>query len=103
MKLTDKTLENFEGFLYQKYYLEGHNIILWFLKQYKTFQINAIVDFFDSVNIYINIKSKFGQRKQCERFSFSVKGQSSGFSYNSRQEATENAILTANKIYNENL
>lgn len=50
-----------------------------------------------------DIKSKFGQRKQCERFSFSVKCQSSGFRYNSRQEATENAILTANKIYNENV
>lgn len=88
MKLTDKALEHFEGFLYE----------------FDDTQLNAsIIEFFDSVNIFINIKSKFGQRKQCERFSFSVKGQSSGFRYNSRQEATENAILTANKIYNENI
>lgn len=59
-----------------------------------------IVDFFDSVGIYINIKSKFGQNKQCERFSYVIKNYNSGFIFNSRQEATIKAIKSANGIYN---
>ena len=60
-----------------------------------------IVDFFDSKGIYINIKSKFGQRKQCERFAYHVRHFNSGFIFNSRQEATIEAIKSANGVNNK--
>jgi len=59
-----------------------------------------IIEWLDSVKIFINIKSKFGQKKQCERFSFNVRNYNSGFMFNSRQEATEKAIEKAVEIYN---
>lgn len=66
--------------------------------------VNAItVEWFDSVGIFIDIKSKFGISKNKQIFSFSVKGSSSGFKYLSRQEATKEAIIKANNIYNEKI
>lgn len=64
-------------------------------------QNGLIVEWLDAVNIYINIKSKFGQRNQCERFSYTVRQFNSGYLYNSRQKAELNAIKFANDIYNK--
>ena len=60
-----------------------------------------IIEYLDSVGVYVNIKSKFGQRKQCERFSFIVKRYNSGFLFNSRPEAINAAIERANEIINK--
>ena len=63
-------------------------------------KIAIIIEWLDFIGFYINVKSKFGQRKQCERFSFSVKNYNSGFIFDSRNEATVGAIKKANEIYN---
>lgn len=60
-----------------------------------------IIEFFDSSEIYIEIKNKFGQRKQRQRFSFVVKRNNSGFIFDSRAEAISSAITEANEIYND--
>lgn len=89
-----------------------NDFITWLDKQYDIHYYNQecalntclnslIIEWFDSVNIYINIKSKFGQKKQCERFSFMVESYNSGFIFNSRNEATEEAIKKANYFYNK--
>lgn len=71
-----------------------------FMKLSETLQNALIIDFFDSVGIYVEIKNKFGQRKQCQRFSFIVKNYNSGFLFNSRTEATNAAIEKAVEIFN---
>ena len=60
-----------------------------------------IIDWLDSKKFFINIKSKFGQRKQCERFSFLIRNYNPGFIFNSRTEATKEAISKANYFYNQ--
>jgi len=60
-----------------------------------------IIEWLDSKKLFINIKSKFGQRKQCERFSFLIRNYNSGFLFNSRIEATKEAIKKADFFYNQ--
>jgi len=97
MTLTEKAKDDFTNWLYKEYDIHYYN-----QECALNTCLNAlIIDYFDSVNIYINIKSKFGQRKQCERFSFMVKEYNSGFIFNSRGEATEEAIKKANYFYNK--
>lgn len=67
----------------------------------KTITYALITEWLDSEGFYINIKSKFGQRKQCERFSFNIKTHNSGFMFNTRNEALEKAIGIANSFYNQ--
>ncbi len=65
--------------------------------------LNAlIVEFFDAQKIFINIKSKFGNNKQRERFSYNLFNFNSGFMWDSRQEALNEAIINANNFYNKN-
>ena len=72
-----------------------------FIKLPECCQNALIIEYLDSVGIYVNIKSKFGQRKQCERFSFIVKRYNSGFLFNSRTEAINAAIEKANDLINK--
>jgi hypothetical protein len=97
MALTDKSTYDFINWLDNKYDIHYYN-----QECALNVCLNAlIIEWFDSVNIYINIKSKFGQIKQCERFSFIVKTYNSGFIFNSRNEAIEEAIKKANFFYNK--
>ena len=59
-----------------------------------------IIDWLDSQKFFINVKSKFGQRKQCERFCFTVRNYNSGFVFNSRTQATKEAIKKSDFFYN---
>ena len=60
-----------------------------------------IIEWFDSIGIYITIKNKFGQNKQARIFWFSLnRGASNNEVYLSRLEATKKAIEKANEIYN---
>lgn len=90
MKLSGKCKEEFE----YNYNMSNFNELS------ETLQNALIIDFFDGVGIYIEIKNKFGQRKQCQRFSFIVKNYNSGFLFNSRTEATNAAIEKAVEIFN---
>jgi hypothetical protein len=60
-----------------------------------------IIDWFDSVWIYILIKAKFGQKRQKQLFWFHVQKFVGTIMYESRAEAIEQAIIKANTIYNE--
>lgn len=97
MILTGKTLDNFLEWVYKEYDYKLYDLEKLFPSHLLYY---LIIEWFDSVGIFINIKSKFGQRKQCERFSFNVENYNSGFLYNSRNEATKQAIIKANEIYN---
>ena len=99
MILTGKCKEAFE-----KRFLEKEKKFDFYNKNNKllndAIQNALIIDFFDSVGIYIEIKNKFGQRKQYQRFSFIVKNYNSGFLFNSRTEAINAAVAKANEIFN---
>jgi len=118
MKLTGKLKEGFLVWVMsQSNYTDNSNHLirsensergefLWYgnetdlLKEDKF--LNAlIIEYLDSAGVYVNIKSKFGQRKQCERFSFIVKRYNSGFIFNSRTEAINAAIEKANELINK--
>ena len=97
MTLTEKAKNNFINWLDKEYDIHYYN-----QECAIAICLNAlIIQWFDSVAIYINIKSKFGQKKQCERFSFMVKSYNSSFMFNSRIEATEEAVKKANHFYNK--
>lgn len=97
MTLTEKAKEDFINWLDKDYDIHYYN-----QECAISICLNALImSWFDNVDVYINIKSKFGQNKQCERFSFTVKGYYSGFIFNSRAEATEEAIKKANYFYNK--
>lgn len=97
MTLTEKAKEDFINWLDKDYDIHYYNQECALNTCLKA----IIIEWLDAVNIYVNIKSKFGQIKQCERFSFTVKSYNSGFIFNSRIEATEEAIKKANYFYNK--
>lgn len=97
MDLTGKAKAHFEKYIEE---LEVAPYVVMLDNIPKCYLNALILDWLDSVNIFVDIKSKFGQRKQCRRFSFCVKDTNSGFMYNSRPEATKEAIIKCNEIYN---
>jgi hypothetical protein len=50
-----------------------------------------------------DLKKKFGQRKQCERFMFHIKNYKSQFLFNSRTEVKEQAIIKTDELLNAKL
>jgi DNA-binding MltR family transcriptional regulator len=80
MKLTGKTLEAFEVFAleYFRKTREDYNkftdaqVLGKFNRMSEIFQNSLIVEFLDAQKIFINIKSKFGSKKQRMRFSYSL-------------------------------
>ena len=100
MTLTAKAKEDFlEVFGVDE---EDKSIALQYFQTKTEVERNAlIIEWLDSLKIFINIKSKFGQRKQCERFSYTLRHFNSGFIFNSREDATMDAIKSANGIYNK--
>lgn len=97
MKLTGKCAEAFKSYLKET---KG-DVMAHVIYEFEDLYQNAlIIEFFDSVGIYVEIKNKFGQRKQCQRFSFVVKNYNSGFLFDFRTEATNKGIEKANEIFN---
>lgn len=93
MKLTGKCKEDFDKWFYYNYpYKE-------FLFYSDNFRFTYIIEFFDSVEIYILINKEcyFYYEIESEYFTFRKRG----FGYNSRLSANKYAIIKANEIYND--
>ena len=94
MKLTNKALEDFDLWFEDKYF---NNMNFYYTKP--TIFNALIVEWFDSVGIYVSIN----YCSISEGFECKVKAKN--FNYcdgiHDRIEATTQAILTANKLYNE--
>ena len=98
--LTGKVKENFEKWLFENHriqFMDGFNNLP------ETCQYALIIDFFDTLKWFINFKSKFGQRKQRERFMFHIKNYKSEFLYDSRLEAKKEAIIKTDCLLNAKL
>lgn len=98
MILTGKALEHYKIW-FDKYYND-----YWTYYQSKLTILNAlIIEWFDSVGIYINIENLYYQ----SWWSYKVKIIPNIFEekvmVKTRQEATEQAIKKANEIYNETI
>ncbi len=100
MKLTNKCKEDFYQWYKNRLSVMSYSELLNINDE--TVYNALIVEFFDAQKIFINIKSKFGNRKERERFSYSLFSFSSGFMWDSRQEALNEAIVNANNFYNKN-
>jgi hypothetical protein len=98
--LTDKVKSDFENWLIETNIFDNKSL---FYGMSKIIQYAYIVEYFDSIGWFINIKSKFGHRKKCERFMFHIKNYKSNFSFNSRLEVMQSAIIKTNELLNFNL
>ncbi len=98
MKLTGKALEDFTQWNSNKQF----DMMLPF--EYPTYLNALIIEWFDSVGIYIHIqptelgdslefKAKVNEEDVCFGYGFLF--------FETRQQATEQAIIKANDIYNE--
>ena len=116
MILNGKAKEDFE-----KWYFENHcssnikfedllphhiyDVFGWLYKQSLTIQNALIIEFFDYKNIFIEVSGIFYQGFEPEfNYNIQEKGTLNGINgevFNSRQEATIQAIKQAIKIYNE--
>lgn len=95
MILTGKAKEDFKEWLYKKY------DILFDLEEYhKTMLCAEIIEWLDSVGIYISIITQENDKKEI-RFTSDINEQNF-ISCETRKQATEEAIKKANEIYNKN-
>lgn len=105
MTLTDKTLEHFLEWKVNNKNLSTIEILDF--KHLSTTSQNAlIIEFFDSVEIYINVLLDETNNKKFKYLvtDFNIRHLhcwTQGTNKDSRQEATEQAIIKANDIYNE--
>lgn len=92
MKLTRKCKEKFFEWYENR---EGNTltVIELELMSESVIQNALIIDFFDSVGVYIEISVTYGFNWSIDDFG--------GEDYNNRQQATIQAIKKANDIYNE--
>lgn len=95
MILTDKAKEDFKEWVFENYYFQDLNVL------YPLHLIDTlIIEFFDSVGIYIEIHYSriLGDKFLCI---VNTEANYNLTSYqDSRQQATEQAIIKANEIYN---
>ena len=95
MILTDKAKEDFKEWVFENYYFQDLNVL------YPLHLIDTlIIEFFDSVGIYIEIHYSriLGDKFLCI---VNTEANYKLTSYqDSRQQATEQAIIKANEIYN---
>jgi hypothetical protein len=96
MKLTDKALEAFGEFLYDKY---GYSIFEF--EYYETLKNALIIEWFDSVGIYVSIHYEtfgnyyFNTLITNKRITMNLRANSI-----TRTEAINEAIVKANEIFN---
>lgn len=98
MKLTGKSLEQFEKWYTSLYFKLGKNNfthIDCFWSQQDSMQYGVLIDFFDSVGIYINIIGNVFHSYQLYVDSTLITH------FDSRPQARTKAIETANEIYNK--
>lgn len=128
MILTGKAKEDFYKFLTENYPISSNDAEKWFLALYDKFKNSLIIEWFDSVGIYIDIETDFNyiyvKIKECNcdefccnedncyedriaYFTFIIKNYNTSFDdfystneFETRQEATEKAIIKVNEIYN---
>jgi len=107
MKLTGKCKEDFEMYLKKEY---GHLLMrsgedkTYLYDLLKASHINkidsllnsVIIEFFDSTWIYVNVL------RYNDKWKMIIEGQFR-YTFDSRQEALNEAILKANQLYNENI
>ena len=95
MILTDKAKEDFKEWVFENYYFQDLNVL------YPLHLVDTlIIEFFDSVGIYIEIHYSriLGDKFLCI---VNTEANYNLTSYqDSRQQATEQAIIKANEIYN---
>ena len=95
MILTDKAKEDFKEWVFENYYFQDLNVL------YPLHLIDTlIIEFFDSVGIYIEIHYSriLGDKFLCI---VNTEANYNLTSYqDSRQQATEQAIIKANEIHN---
>jgi len=95
MKLTSKTKEAFEKWLEQQD-IAPYKTMFWDIPE--IIQSSYIIEFFDSVGIYICIEP-FKEIARKVYFDVSLDFELYGV-WSTRQEATDKAIEKANEIYN---
>lgn len=100
MKLTGKCKEDFEMFIFRQKGtlpkgIESYN----YYDLQESYIISDIINWFDSVEIYICIPPVFPVNKY--GFAYSVDLKYSYDIFNTRTEATKAAIIEANEIYND--
>ena len=95
MTLTNKTLEHF-----LEWKVNNKNEVLDFKYLSTTSQNALIIEFFDSVGIYINVFYKYIWRVEIRDSQSSLLSTLDYAVFDTRQEATIQAITKANDIYN---
>ena len=99
MKLTDKAFKDFEMWL-ENQEVASYKVI--FPDIPVIVQNSYIIDWFDSVGLFINTKSKFGQRRQKQIFWYSMGTVNNPTEiFENRQYCLNSAIVHANNIYNK--
>ena len=105
MKLTGKTKDNFEKWFFEYYNKDKTSVAMFnhetmFKSLQELIQNAYIIDFFDSVGINILLTCEFDFGYEILDKRYEVIEQVKKW-YETRQEATNQAIITANKLYNE--
>ena len=90
MILNGKAKEDFKEWAYYSYVEDSGDLAM----MRSTYRNALIIEWFDSVGIYVNITVTYG-------FNWNIEGLGCS-DFNTRKEATEQAIKKANEIYNEN-
>jgi hypothetical protein len=93
MILTDKCKEEFEKCL-------NYDLFNYTNRLDKTMQQSKIIEFFDSINIFIVPFICSDDLWDYDVTDIDKKCIANGLAYNSRTEATQSAILKANEIFN---
>lgn len=96
MILSGKAERDFIKYIYDEYNLQPYNIFN------DTFQYALIIEWFDSVGIYIELfKEDYCFAFNLHRGNCKIKDYIIGISgYNSRKETIQQAIIKANEVYN---
>lgn len=106
MILNGKAKKNFLEWLSKTYDLIHYDTELWFKNEKEITQNALIIEFFDSVGVYIDVEFFRKNIKDEPQFVSSTTDEWNGLQplrvqFKSRQEATIQAIKKANDIYNE--
>ena len=106
MKLTDKCKQDFEKWFFKRFKIlpskEPTAFSTPFYDYDNSFKYGVLVDFFDSVEMYIEIQYRFFEDKwQFKIHIDNGKPDFRMFGIKTRQEAREQAIIKANEIYND--
>lgn len=111
MELTGKCKEDFEKWYFETQCSSNmkfdellphhlHDVFGWLYNSNKTIQNAFVIDWFDSIGIYVNVLRYSLSEPNKWVVIKSLCENNLDFIYSSRQEATIQAIIKANDIYN---